>query len=183
MRLYKAIKTAMTPIKDELTNFEEVLYASRAVKVNGNRPIPAIFVGALAEAVVFNTLGTYDRGAVVDAITAGFIRPKESLVESLAETKFILYQNYQGSYVIAHHLQADYYKAELARVALTVAPFESAADCVLEVVSQLRLHELMVSVHREGARPFQSDGTGGVVWCSVFLSKLLSSSVIICRSC
>jgi hypothetical protein len=169
--LYKAIKSAMAPVEGQLTAFEEVLYASRAVKVNGGRKIPNMFVEVLAVAVTSNAQGVYERRLLVDAITAGFIKPAEN---STTSSNFILYQN-QGSYMIAHHLQSDFYEGELGRVELEAVPFENSADIVLEVVPRLRLHKLMVSVHRVEVRPFQAGvkKTGSAIVLSWFWGRVM----------
>ena len=145
-KLYRNIKMDMvrdTPLSKH-TKFEEVLYANRAVKVNGISSAPRVFIDALAGGTVNGE--EYDADEMVGAVTKGYIKPAESLHSNL-----VPYNDYTGSYVIGNHLQAGHYHPHLESRGMMFAskPFNSAADVLLEIIPRIRLHNLVGSCYRK----------------------------------
>ena len=129
---------SMKPCKNGHSEFEDHLYVSRAVKVNGDKaPLP--FIHALAVGRV--EAGKYDKHETLEAVVNGFLKPEQSL-----ESTLVSYTNQHDAYVIGNHLQASCYHADLQEQAILFEkPFNSAADVLLEVIPSIRLHNLMSS--------------------------------------
>ena len=134
----------------ETVLFTQVLYESRAVKVNQNKALPAPFIRALAMGSV--EADQCDASDLVQAVTDGFLMPAEGLVSTL-----VRYHDYSGTYVIANHLQSSYYHEDLKKRGIFFEkPFDSAADVLLEIIPSIRLHDLVGSCYRPESQPFSS---------------------------
>ena len=87
---------------------------------------------------------------VVDAVTIGRLKPEQSAVHSLVQ-----YHGWTGRYVIGNHLQASCYRPNLLeRGTFCEKPFKSAADVLLQIIPDIRLHKLVVPCHRDATKPF-----------------------------
>lgn len=132
----------------EHSDFEDALYISRGVKVNGTPPTQPFLYALAAGRVHSSQCNKTDD--LIKSVTHGFLKP-----ESSADVSVVPYTGYRGNYVIAHHLQSDYYHAHLKeQYNLYEKPFNSAVDVLLEVIPGLRLHELLVPCHRPEHSPF-----------------------------
>ena len=120
--------------------------------MNGTSPTRPFLYALTTGSVPSNQFEADD---LIKSVTHGFLKP-----ESSADASVVPYTGYKGNYVIAHHLQSDYYHAHLKeQYNFFEKPFNSAVDVLLEVIPGLRLHELLVPCHRPEHSPFHWSST------------------------
>ena len=125
------------------SDFEDHLYMSRAVCVNNGIEPTKPFLYALAAGSVHSDHFD-DADELIKSVTHGYLKP-----DSSADVRILPYTGHTGNYVIAHHLQSDYYHKDLQKhYKFRQKPFNSAADVLLEIIPALRLHELLPPAHR-----------------------------------
>ena len=140
----------MDPFDEEKQKFQTAINSSRAVKIK-HTPSPP-FIHALAFGSVSTKTKTFEEHMIRDAVVKGFLKPKKSLESNLVDyTGYDLHE-----YVIGNHLQADYYRDWLSKVKFSPCPFVNAADVILDVLPQIRLHQLLGPCDNKKASPFSS---------------------------
>ena len=160
--------------------FEGVLYESRAVRVascgiNIKPTMP--FIHALIHGSVTTDDG-YSHPDIVQSVGCGFLKPRPEKNSTEGERgNFHLYTSFEGTYVIANHLQASCYHAELRkRGTFAELPFNSAADVLLEIIPRIRLHHLICPILSPVCKSFLSPASSilplphELCWTTCFIS-------------
>lgn len=139
----------LSEVQRDLTAFQETLFSSRAVRVNGGTLMPPPALQALAESVAVGT--AFSAEMLRDALVRGFLRPSQDI----GSPEFQVYgvRNDESNYVLANPLQAVHYRGALAEagVKYEVTPPQRAADVLLRCLPSFLFFQVACLVRSDSS--------------------------------